>query len=258
MDGSTASGEICMSGAEQNVNAALIGDASDGFFYTFALTGASVATGTLDHTVTLTNPNGSSRQVTFALVGPAFSESSSTTVPAGTSLPQPISSLVGQGGTVGVVPGADYVLSATLSTGETTVVSIPDPLSGSSSLTLFESSALRTYALTASLSCVDPVNQKFDVQITEESLDAIAVFYREDAPGSSWTLLPRSTYTDRSVTDASIEISATIDLKPSTTYRVRGTLADNSAETIESTPPSGGSWTVMMSTDEIGLDCSDR
>lgn len=251
------SGVICMGGALENVDSSLIGDASDGFFYTFALSGASVSTGTLDHTVNITNPNGSSKQVTFSLVGPGFLESASTTVPSGPSTAQPLSSLVGQGGAVSIVSGADYVLSATLSTGQTTIITISDPFSGSSSLTLPESTTLETFDLVASLSCADPVNQEFEVQITTESLDAISVFYREDLPGNSWTLLPRNA-TEKIATDASIEISATIDLKPSTTYRVRGTLADNSAETIEMTPPSGGSWTVTMGTDEIGLDCSDR
>lgn len=251
------SGEICMGGTQQNVDSSLIGDASDGFFYTFALSGSSTSTGTLDHTVDITNPNGSSKQVTFALVGPGFSESAATTVSAGSSTMQPLSSLVAQGAAMSVIPGADYVLSATLSTGETAIVSIPDPLSGSSSLTLPETSGLQTYELFASLSCHDPVNQEFDVQITSTSLDAISVFYREDLPGNSWTLLPRKA-TNKIATDASIEITATLDLKPSTTYRVRGTLADNSAETLETTPPSGGPWTVTMGTDEIGLECSDR
>lgn len=258
LSGGAVSGEICLGGAEENIDTGLIGDASDGYFYTFAIAGSSVATGTLDHTVSVTNPNGSSKQVTFALVGPGFLESSTAIVPPGPNAAQTLSSLVDQGGAVSVVPGSDYVFSASLSTGETAVVTISDPLSGSSSLTIPQTNALQTFDLTASLSCDDPVNQEFDVQITTESLDAVSIFYREDLPGNSWTLLPRKAITDKTATDASIEITATIDLKPSTTYRVRGTLANNSVETIETSPPAAGAWTVTMSTGELGLDCSDR
>jgi hypothetical protein len=255
--GGAVSGEVCLGGGAANVDPSLIGDASDGFFYTFAIDGGALDMGTLDHFVSISNPNGSSKQVTFALTGPGFSESSVTTVPVGTSS-QPLSSLVGQGGSVNVLPGVDYVLSARLSTGETNVSTIGNPLSGSSSITIPETSALETYNLTASLSCENPETQKFEVRITKESLDAISVFYRENLSGNSWTLLPRKAITDKEATDASIEIQATLSLKPGTDYRVRGTLANNSAETIETTPATGGTWLVRMSTDEIGLDCKDR
>ncbi len=247
-----AEAEICLGTVSPNINTSLITDASGGIIYTFALTGAGISTGTLDNMVTITNPSGSPVTPEFTLVGPGMNPSGNKLIPgAGGSFP--ISDLVGETNSVTVLDGSTYVLTADVG-GTSTTVDISNPLSGSSNFSLPSTSNLVLLNVTASVQCSG--NLEFDVQVTDESLDAVTVFYRATTPGSSWTLLPGSAITSKSANQSSIIITGTISLLVSTFYEFRGVLGTDSSVTTEQTPAAAGAWSITMDPNDIGFDCS--
>ncbi len=247
-----AEAEICLGTVSPNINTSLITDASGGIIYTFALTGAGISTGTLDNMVTITNPSGSPVTPEFTLVGPGMNPSGNKLIP-GVGGSFPISDLVGETNSVTVLDGSIYVLTADVG-GTSTAVDISNPLSGSSNLSLPSTSNLVLLNVTASVECSG--NLEFDVQVTDESLDAVTVFYRATTPGSSWTLLPGSAITSKSANQSSIIITGTISLLVSTFYEFRGVLGTDSSVTTEQTPAAAGAWSITMDPNDIGFDCS--
>ncbi len=247
-----AEAEICLGTVSPNIDTSLITDASGGIIYTFALTGAGISTGTLDNMVTITNPSGSPVTPEFTLVGLGMNPSGNKLIP-GVGGSFPISDLMGETNSVTVLDGSTYVLTADVG-GTSTAVDISNPLSGSSNLSLPSTSNLVLLDVTASVQCSG--NLEFDVQVTDESLDAVTVFYRATTPGSSWTLLPGSAITSKSANQSSIIITGTISLLISTFYEFRGVLGTDSSVTTEQTPAAAGAWSITMDPNDIGFDCS--
>lgn len=251
--------DLCLGGTGAStgvVNTSAIGDANDGIIYTYSFSSAQVTSGPLAHQVTLGGFS-ESKNIVFTLAGPGINRTATQAVTPGTYT---LAHLLGSSGNFDVVNQGTYVLTAkytgsssTLSTG------IPSPLSGSSSLALPASSDLVTYNITASLQCDDPDTQKFEVQVTSESLDAISAFYRIAGSGDFWTLLPKSAQTAPAVaTESRIELKGRLDLKPSTTYRFKGVLGNNSSSETQTTPATGGDWTISMSTGDVGINCVSK
>ena len=190
--------------------------------------------------------------VDFTLAGAGYSKTGTRTItPSGAVLI--IAILIGETAPVAILPGTSYVLTAEVATGETSAVSISDPQSGSSSLTIPSTSGLTAYTVNASMAC--PVGQEFDVKITSESLDAVSVFYRQ--AGGSWTLLPRSAITSKTAGDSSIDIVGTLSLVSGALYDFRGVLgSDTAIVNAQQAPPSSMIMNIIMSASEFGFDCS--
>ena len=257
-DGAGLKVDLCLGGAATDpgfINTSAIGDASQGIIYTYAFGSTSVNTGTLSHQVTLANLTGS-QNIQFTISGPGLNKTANKAVANGA---YSLASLVATSGTFDVVANATYSLSAKyVGSTEVTAISISDPLSGSSSLTMPATSDLQSFDITTSLQCDDPDTQKFEVQITSQSLDAVSAFYRIANNGESWTVLGKSAITSKVATDARIEISGTLSLKPATLYELKGVLGSDASTTMETTPASGGSWNIALNTDDVGISCTNR
>lgn len=250
IEGGQATTEVCLGSAAPNVDLTTV-DASGGLIFTFALSAGQVTSGSLEHMVAILSP-GSGVNVDFTLVGAGLFHTGNMFVPGGTTT-FIIKSLVGSPGNVDVVDGTTYFLAAEVPGSDLFVVDVGNPLSGSSSLTLPSTSSLASFGLTASAQC--PAGQEFDVQISDESLDAVNIFYRPNAPGTSWTLLPGSAISNKDATASSVTIEGTISLLTSTEYAFRGVLGANSASTLRTTPGSPQSWFIDLDADEVGLTC---
>ncbi len=257
-DGSGVKVDLCLGGASTDpgfIDTSIIGDASEGIIYTYAFGSSSVNTGMLNHQVTIANLSGS-QNIQFTISGPGLNRTANKSVANGA---YSLATLVGTSGTFDVVANASYSLSAKyVGSTQVTAVSMSDPLSGSSSLTMPVTSDLQSYNITASLQCDDPNTQKFEVQITSQSLDAVSAFYRIANNGESWTVLGKSAITSKEATDARIEIKGNLSLKPATLYELKGVLGSDASTTRETTPASGGNWVIALNTDDVGISCTDR
>lgn len=261
LEGDALVAELCFGGSAANVDDAALGDVSQGVFYTYALVpggGASLETGTLAHQVSISNSSGSAVNAVFTLTGPGLQETNARQIGPGTTAIS-LADLLDTASEFSVLTGASFILTATLPTGalESTPIS-PSPLSGASTLNLPSSAGLETYAVSATLQCPDPANQKFEVQVTTESLDAVSAFYRVAGSGDAWTLVRSSDISRKEATSSSIAIDASLSLLPSTNYAFRGVLGDDSSETIQMTPATGTSWTVTLTPADVGLTCEAR
>lgn len=246
-----ATSELCLGNVSPNVDLSGL-DASGGLIFTFALSAGQISSGTLEQTVTISNPGGGVN-VDFTLVGAGLLHTGSMFIPTGTTAVE-LKNLVGNPGSVSVVNGTTYFLGAEVPGSDLFVVDVGNPLSGSSSLTLPAVSGLASFSLTASVEC--PAGQEFDVQISDESLDAVNIFYRPNTSGTSWTLLPGSAISNKDASAASITIDGSISLLTSTEYAFRGVLGANSASTLRTTPGSAQAWTIDLDADEVGLNCN--
>lgn len=257
-DGAGLKVDLCLGGASTDpgfIDTSAIGDASEGIIYTYAFGSSVVNTGTLNHQVAVTGLSGS-QNIQFTIAGPGLNKTANKSVTNGT---YSLATLVGTSGSFDVVANGSYSLSAKY-VGSTvvTAVDISDPLSGSSSLVMPATSDLQSFNITASLQCDDPNTQKFEVQITSQSLDAVSAFYRIANNGESWTVLGKSAITSKEATDARIEINGTLSLKPSTLYELKGVLGNDASTTMETTPASGGDWIIALNTDDVGISCTNR
>ncbi len=260
-EGDALVAELCFGGSAANVDASALGDVSDGVFYTYALVpggGATLETGMLDHQVSISNGSGSAVSAVFTLVGPGLQETNGRQIGPGTTTLR-LADLLDTASEFSVLSGASFVLTATLPTGalESTSIS-PSPLSGASTLNLPSSAGLQNYAVSATIQCPDPANQEFEVQVTTESLDAVSVFYRVAGSDNSWTLVRSSDISRKEATSSLIAIDASLSLLPSTDYAFRGVLGDDSSETVQTTPATATSWTVMLTPDGVGLSCESK
>jgi hypothetical protein len=257
-DGSGLKVDLCLGGGSGDtgvINTSAIGDAAQGIIYTYAFASTSVNTGMLSHQVTLANLTGS-QNIQFTISGPGLNKTANKEVSNGA---YSLATLVGTSGTFDVVANGTYSLSAKyVGSTEVTAVNISDPLSGSSSLAMPATSDLQSFNITASLQCDDPNSQKFEVQITSQSLDAVSAFYRIANNGESWTVLGNSAITSKEATDARIEIKGTLSLKPATLYELKGVLGSDASSTMETTPAAGGDWVIALNTDDVGISCTNR
>lgn len=257
-EGSGLKVDLCLGGGSGDtgvINTSAIGDASQGIIYTYAFGSDLTSSGTLGNQITLAGLSGS-QNLRFTLSGPGINKTATSTRTNGQFS---MSSLVGASGAFDVVNNGSYVLSARyVGSSQVTAIDISNPLSGSSSMTLPSTSDLQSYSVTASLQCADPTNQKFGVQITSQSLDAVSTFYRIANAGEGWSVLGRSAITSKTATDARIEIAGTLSLKPSTAYDIKGVLGGDASTTRQTTPSAGGSWMFSLSTDDVGISCTDR
>ncbi|PIQ63362.1 MAG: hypothetical protein COV99_02990 [Bacteroidetes bacterium CG12_big_fil_rev_8_21_14_0_65_60_17] len=261
LDGDALVAELCFGGSAANVDASALGDVSHGVFYTYALVpggGATLETGRLNHQVSISNPSASAVNAVFTLVGPGLQETNGRQIGPGTTVLS-LADLFDNASEFSVLSGASFILTATSPTGasESTVVS-PSPLSGASTLNMPSNAGLETYSVSATLQCPDPVNQKFEVQVTTESLDAVSAFYRVASSDDAWTLVRRADISRKEATSSSISIEASLSLLPSTNYAFRGVLGDDSSETVQMTPATGTAWTVTLTPDDVGLTCEAR
>lgn len=257
-DGSGLKVELCLGGGAGDtgvINTSAIGDASQGIIYTYAFGSDLTSSGALGHQVAVAGLTGS-QNLRFTLSGPGINKTATSTRANGQFS---LSSLVGASGDFDVVNNGSYVLSARyVGSTQVTAIDISNPLSGSSSMTLPSTSDLQTFNVTASLQCADPTTEKFGVQITSQSLDAVSTFYRIANAGEGWSVLGRSAITSKTATDARIEIAGTLSLKPSTSYEIKGVLGGDASTTQQTTPAAGGSWTFALSTDDVGISCVAR
>jgi len=248
----TAEAEMCLGTANPNIDTSLLTDPSGGIIYTFALTGAAFLSGPLNHLVNVSNPSGAPVTPSFTLVGPGMSHTGDEFISAGGDM-FALSALVDFTSDQIVFNGTTYVLTAETG-GVTAVADIGTPLSGGpTNLSLPATSGTLLFNVTATVGC--PTGETFDVSVTDESLDAVNVFYRADIPGSSWTLLPGSAIASKMADTDSIDITGSISLLPNTSYEFRGVLGTDSAITTQQTPGAAGLWTITMDPDEIGFDC---
>jgi len=243
--------ELCF-GAAGAFNTALIGDASAGIIFTFALSGSSVSVQTLGNTVSVNNPGSAAINAVFRLVGPGINFSQDKTVPAGSST-YSLGTLVGQAGAVSLVQNGTYALSATLESGAPASVPVSGPASGSTSITLPASLGLVQFDFTVTMAC--PAGQKFEVQVSESSLDALQITYKAQVADAKWKALPSGAAANPVVTSGSVVLGGTLMMRPNTTYQVIGTLGDKSGSVTQTSPGAAGAWKINLPPKDIGLSC---
>jgi hypothetical protein len=252
--------ELCMGGTNANVIPPPVGDPSGGIIYvvTFPINLPDLHVGSMGHMLTIQNPASAGTAVDFELSYLGGALTSATTVPPGTTT-RSLASWLGDSGSKWFEYGAQFRLYAQLPTGDVVETRIsPSPHSGSSQLTLPTLSTLRTYDVVASAQCANPTTQKFDVRVTNESLDALSAMYRVAGSGASWNVIGGGSITSKTATDAAVTINGTLTLLPNTTYRFKGVLGNNSADATATTPATGSTFTITLDPDDVGLSCKSR
>ncbi|MFT4604499.1 MAG: hypothetical protein ACI9W4_001230 [Rhodothermales bacterium] len=255
-DGAGLKVDLCLGGGSGDtgvINTSAIGDASQGIIYTYAFDSALVNNGTLSHQVAVGGLTGT-QNIEFTVAGPGLNLRANKSVANGT---YSLASLVGASGSFDAVTQASYSLSAKyVGSTQVTAIDISSPLSGTSSLTMPATSDLQTFSITASLQC--PAGQKFEVQITSGSLDAVSTFYRIAGNGESWTVLGSSAITSKVAEDDKIEIKGNLSLKPSTPYDFKGVLGIDASTTMKTTPGAGAAWLIALEPEDVGMTCETR
>ncbi|MEQ9104154.1 MAG: hypothetical protein RIE53_05610 [Rhodothermales bacterium] len=256
--GAEASVELCMGGTNANIDPSGIGNPTEGIIYRLSFGAGAVLSGSMGHMLTIQNPATSGTSVDLALTYAGGTQTNATTVPSGTTT-RSLASWLGDAGTKLFLEGGTFTLTARLATGDVVTHSVsPSPLSGSSQMALPSVSTLRTYAVVASLQCANPTSQKFDVRVTDESLDAVTAMYRVAGSGASWNVINKASITSKTATDAAVSIAGSLSLLPNTTYRFKGVLGDNSADATATTPGSGSNFNIALDPDDVGLTCKSR
>lgn len=251
VDANTVSASICIGGSLGNVATGNLGNMDQGVFFTLVFPASFGSTGLLSRDISINNLGGSASAV-VNFEGPGVYGSRTLTVPAGITS-KSIANWLQLNDTYFILSGSNYSFTVTLEDGTVQSDVSGDPTSGSGSITLPATTGLQSYNISASLTC--PPGQEFEVQLTSESLDPVSVFYRRNQAGVLWNSIPDAAITQKEASSTSIDVAATLSLLPSTSYSFRGVLDDNSAEQTETTPSSGGSWTISMNVDDVGIEC---
>lgn len=246
--------DVCFgaAGAPGTLNTAAIGNASAGIIFTFALSGSAVSTQVLNNTVSVSNPQSAPINAVFRLVGPGINIFQDKTVPAGSSSFS-MGNLVGELGPISVVQNGSYSLSATFESGATVSTPVSNPASGSTSITLPSSLGLVQFDFTVTMAC--PAGQKFEVQVSESSLDALQITYKAQVADAKWKALPSGAAANPQITSGSVVVGGTLMMRPNTTYQVIGTLGDKSGSVMQTSPGTAGAWKITIPPDDIGLSC---
>lgn len=258
VDGAVASLEICMGGTNANVDPSAIGNPAEGIIYRLSFGAGAVLSGSMGHMLAIQNPATAGTSVDFALTYAGGTQTNTATVPSGTTT-RSLASWLGDSGTKLFLEGGVFTMTARLATGDVVTHAVsPSPLSGSSQLSLPAISTMQTYSVVASLQCANPATQKFDVQVTNESLDAVTAMYRVAGSGATWNVINKASITSKEATDAAVTISGSLSLLPNTSYRFKGVLGDNSADATATSPGSGTNFSISLNPDDVGLSCTSR
>lgn len=255
-DGATDSevlATICVGGSSSSVNPSLLGNVDDGIVYTIAVAGSQVSSCQIGSSLSVSNPNGFDVTLSdLSLVGPGLNIGGGNATLAPGSSTLDLRTALAQTDPVTIVNGVPYEVSGYVN-GEPVSVEISDICSGSTSLTVPSVTAPKTFEASARLAC--PVGQKFDVQLTEQSLDALSIsFRRKDKPNNPYQFIRRGQL-EREITNAKIETWGGIDLLPSETYVFRMVYGTETTSYDVDTPASGGSIQLEFDPDEVGLGC---
>lgn len=247
---------ICVGGANASIDVSQLGDVSQGTVYSVSLQGGQVRTCKIDATVRIQNPNGFAVDVAqLALVGPGLNVQglASFTAEPGTTVHQ-LADLLQEYDDVTVIDGATYEAAGFVQ-GQPVGLEIGNPCQGTYDVILPTVTTTQTYTINASLAC--PANQKFDVQLTEQSVDALSVSYKRRGTNEPYAFLQKSKVT-RSVTASSITASAQLVLQPATSYTFKAVYGTDATNQEVSTPASGNTINLTFDPADAGLTCSAK
>jgi len=245
-------GTICVGGTLSNTDMSLLGDISEGVFFSMVAGNQPIQL-PMNHSVTIVNPSvaGVPGQISFEGLG--ISGSRNVTFPGNTTT-RSLASWLGVSGSFPYYFGTTYTLTVTPEGGSPTSVSLSEFSSGSSTINLTPPSVTRNYTVNASFQC--PAGTKFDVSVSEGSLDGVSVSYRLLPNGA-----PRSIPNDDNIvkdTDQSTYIRVTGQLTAiaGQNYRFTGTL-DQEKATVDALAPTGANtWNIALDSDDVGFECN--
>ena len=253
---------ICLGGSAPTVDASLLGDVREGVFYTYSTYGGPSTCGLradLDLQANFSFETygiiGRALIDRLALEGPGVSieRHSFTLYSLGLGL-HDLGGHLGYYGRTQIFDGASYTLTATVG-GKEFSTQIANPCYGSYSLDVRSAPTVEPYTINASLAC--PVGQKFDVQLTEESVDALSVSYKKKGSSDAYTFL-RSKDVTRSVSESSIMASTQLTLQPSTTYQFHAVYGSSSTTREVTTPAAGSAIDLSFNPAEADLTCKRK
>ncbi|MDA0379406.1 MAG: hypothetical protein O2899_07925, partial [Bacteroidetes bacterium] len=175
LNGGAVEGIICAGGAQANVDLNNLGNTAQGAFFTLVLPPNLGTLAPLDLSLTVSNASGASVPGTITFQGPGVYANRSLSFPSA-SRTRPLSEWLGVSGSYFVASGGTYTITVQADGGSPVSTTVPDPSTGSASLALSAGAQTTNYTVNASFSC--PQGTRFDVAVTNESLDAVSVFYR--------------------------------------------------------------------------------
>ncbi len=252
LSGGNVEGVICTGGTLANVDLNNLGNVAQGAFFTLVLPPNLGTVAPLDLSLTVTNPAGASVPGTITFQGPGVYANRSLSFPT-SSLTRPLSEWLGVSGSYFIASGGTYTITVQADGGSPTSTTVPDPSSGTATLALSAGAQTTNYTVNASFTC--PAGTKFDVAVTNESLDAVSVFYRRLPDGQ-----PRVIPNDANVvkeTDQStyIRVTAMLSAIAGQNYRFTGVLDNDQAER-DVTAPGSATWNITLDSDDVGIGCS--
>lgn len=252
LNGGAVEGVICAGGAQANVDLNNLGNTAQGAFFTLVLPPNLGTLAPLDLSLTVSNSSGASVPGTITFQGPGVYANRSLSFPS-TSRTRPLSEWLGVSGSYFIASGGTYTITVQADGGSPVSTTVPDPSSGSATLALSAGAQTTNYTVNASFSC--PAGTKFDVAVTNESLDAVSVFYRRLPDGQ-----PRVIPNDDSIvkdTDQStyIRVTAMLSAIAGQTYQFTGVL-DNDQAVRDVTAPGQSTWNITLDSDDVGIGCS--
>ena len=251
-NGGNEEGTICVGGTLGNVDLNNLGDVAQGAFFTLVLPPNLGTLAPLALSLTVNNVSSATTPGTITLQGPGVYANRSLSFP-GSSKTRSLAEWLGVSGDYFVSSGASYTITVQADGGAPTSTTVSDPSSGSAMVSLTQGATMTNYTVHADFTC--PAGTTFDVAVSNESLDAVSVFYRRLPDGQ-----PRVIPNDASVTkdtDQSTYIRVTSQLSaiPGETYEFTGVL-DNERAIVTATPPAGSTWDITLDSDDVGVGCS--
>ena len=252
LNGGAVEGIICAGGTLANVDLNNLGNTAQGAFFTLVLPPNLGSVAPLDLALTVSNAAGVAVPGTITFQGPGVYANRSLSFPASTKT-RSLAEWLGVSGSYFIASNGTYTITVQADGGSPVSTTVPDPSAGTASIALSSAAQTTSYTVNASFAC--PVGTKFDVAVTNESLDAVSVFYRRLPDGQ-----PRVIPNDSNVikdTDKStyIRVQAQLSARPGHNYQFTGVL-DNDQAVVETTAPGSATWNIQLDSDDVGIGCS--
>lgn len=252
LNGGAVEGIICAGGTLANVDLNNLGNTAQGAFFTLVLPPNLGSVAPLDLALTVSNAAGVAVPGTITFQGPGVYANRSLSFPASTKT-RSLAEWLGVSGSYFIASNGTYTITVQADGGSPVSTTVPDPSAGTASIALGTAAQTTSYTVNASFAC--PAGTKFDVAVTNESLDAVSVFYRRLPDGQ-----PRVIPNDSNVikdTDKStyIRVQAQLSARPGQNYRFTGVL-DNDQAVVETTAPGSATWNIQLDSDDVGIGCS--
>lgn len=252
LNGGSVEGIICVGGSLANVDLNNLGNTAQGAFFTLVLPPNLGTMAPLDLSLTVSNAAGAAVPGTITFQGPGIFANRSLSFPSA-SKTRSLAEWLGVSGSYFIASGGTYTITVQADGGSPVSTTVSDPSTGSASLALSAAAQTTNYTVNASFAC--PQGTKFDVAVTQESLDAVSVFYRRLPDGQ-----PRVIPNDQNIikdTDKStyIRVTAMLSAIAGQTYRFTGVL-DNEQAVRDVTAPGGSTWNITLDSDDVGIGCS--